>query len=169
MPRPAPRPSLIWILGLWSLFLVPSCRSSESFRDPPSELVASSAPLDVTLSNELRGLGTKAEIAGSRIRFRVGNLLRGLFDSNDGRSFLTLVDSKIDITRRDLGWRSEYLLVVALQKDGRYYLIQGNGIGASEESPKNAGRSAIEECISSVHIQLTSLLQASSRARSGGR
>ena len=136
-----------------------ACRTHERFDDPPSELVVSSKPLAVTLSNEVRNLSTRVELAGTKIRFRTGNLLGHLFSSGDGRSFLSLVDSKLEIDWKAQGWRSEYLLVLALQNEGSYHLIQCTGTGESTESPKGSGRVAIEQCIERIYARVSELVR----------
>lgn len=135
------------------------CRTTEAFDAPPSALVDASTPLAVTLSNELRRLSAKTEIAGAKFRFRVGNLLTGLFRSEDGLAFLSLVDSKLELEGIPQSWRARYDLVLALQCEGSYHLVQCAGTGDSNESPKNAGRMAIERCAEDLYERVAVLVR----------
>jgi len=136
---------------------------SENFQDPPPELLSRAEPLPVTLSNELRGLQAKTDSAGAETTFKVGKLLQRLFSSTDGRSFLSYVDARIDVTWSPPSWGTRYTLVLALQVEGQYHLIQSTGTSESLEGPTISGRQAIEGCIAETYEQVAALLGRSSR------
>jgi len=140
-----------------------ACRATERFKDPPPELLARSAPLPVTISSEVRGINARTSVVGNKTKFRVGKLLQSLFVSNDGRYFLSYVDDKIDLIRHDDAWRTEYTLVLALQLEGTYHLIQSQRQADSGESARASGREAIEACVEDVYQQVSALISASSR------
>jgi len=136
---------LTLILGL-ALFA--ACRSTEDFGDVDRELLVSMPPLPVTLSSQLRGLRKRSEHAGQTTVYKVGHLLRRLFTASDGRAFLSLVDSEIEVLGDPASaWRSTYSLTVALQHEGRVERIEARGAGESTVSPRDAGKLAIEQCV----------------------
>jgi len=139
--------------------LVPGCRFSERFQDPQPEMLTWATPLPVTLSNELRTLKEKTESSGEKTKFRVGDFLQRVFPARDGRSFLSLVNSDIEVTRSLGSWSTEYSLWVVLQDEGKYQLIQAAGSGISEEGPSASGRQAIEVCVESLYKRLLATLE----------
>jgi hypothetical protein len=134
-----------------------ACRSSESFREPAPELPPA---LAVTLSTELRRLKEEASFPGYELTFKIGYLLAPLFSATDGRAFLSLIDSDLEIDGQSRPWPTRYVLSVALQRDGAAHRIEARAEATSEESPLAAGREAIERCVLEVHRQARAVLEA---------
>jgi hypothetical protein len=153
------------LLRLWPgavlacLALASSCKGVETFDPPGRPLFSSTSPLAVTLSPELRGLRKRSTQNGDRTVYKVGHLLRRLFQGEDGHAFLNLVASEIEISGGYLGpWTGRYELVVALQLAGTYHLLQVQGNGASDSAPRQAGKEAVEDCVLQFYERLAALV-----------
>ena len=145
------------------LTLASACRTTVDFESPRPALLASSAALPVTLSNELRRLRVKSSEAGTKSAYRVGNLLRPLFPARDGQIFLNLVEAELHQERAFDTWQVDFRLVVALQRQGATETLTAGATASSQVGATVAGRNAIERCIEEVYSAVSARLAAPRR------
>jgi len=140
--------------------LLAACRTTVDFDSPTPAIVQTSAPLPVTLSNELRRLRVKGEGAGVKSAYRVGNVLTPLFDSRDGRSFLNLVEVHLEQERASEGYGARFRLVLALQREGKTETFGVDERARSFASATEAGRLAVERGVEAVYAAVRTRLAA---------
>jgi hypothetical protein len=147
-----------WLAGPLLAFtgLLAACRSAETFREPSAELPPA---LPVTLATDLRRLKEEASFPGFELTFKIGYLLGPLFSASDGRAFLSLVDSDLDLDGQSRPWPTRYVLSVDLQVGGKRHRLDARAEAESDESPLAAGREAIERCVLDLHRQARALLE----------
>jgi hypothetical protein len=142
-------------LVLAGLVLLAGCKVTEDFGHADRQQLAGAEPLPVTLSPELHGLRKRSVASGGRTVYKVGHLLRRLFPGSDGRAFLSLVSSDIEVEEEFSGiWSGHYELEVMLQLDGEHHPIRVNGLGESPAGARVAGKLAIEDSVEQVYQRL---------------
>jgi len=146
--------------ALLLLPLLAACRTTVDFDSPVPDVVQASEPLPVTLSNELRRLKVKGTGAGGKSVYRIGNVLAPLFDSRDGRVFLNLVNAELQQEREGEGWSAHFLLVLAVQSEGKTETVRIEERARSLASPTEAGRKAVEQGVERVYAAVRARLQA---------
>jgi hypothetical protein len=151
--RAGPRRGLGVVLA--GLAFLAACKVTEDFGHADRQPLARAEPLPVTLSPELHGLRKRSVASGGRTVYKIGHLLRRLFPGSDGRAFLSLVSSDVEVEEEFSGiWTGRYELEVMLQLDGEQHPIRVRGVGESPAGARVAGKLAIEDSVEQVYQRL---------------
>lgn len=146
--------------------LLGACTTMEDFRATESPFLATAETLPVTISPELQGFRKKADNTSDKTTYKIGKLLRRIFPAKDGRSFLSLVASRLDVNANGDGtWSTSFELSVALQREGAIHMIAARGAEPVAETSTLAAKRAIERGVEDLYRQVYPLLGPAGRDR----